>query len=210
MKKKILLSAIVALSVALLVAVGGSIAWLIDVDSPVTNTFEPSDIDVELFETKPTTADNNNYKMIPGTVLVKDPTVTITTDINCVVFVKIEENGKSVVLDDYLSYAIADGWSLLAGEVDKDNSHAGDEIIVIYRTITTDTKVTNSYAVLKDNIVTVNTSVTKQMMNVLGSDATNYPTLAFTAYAIQTDNIVDNNSDGSIVDDAWTLASNSN
>ncbi|MBQ8258507.1 MAG: hypothetical protein IJY97_03000, partial [Clostridia bacterium] len=81
MKKKILISAIVALSLALLVAVGGTIAWLIDSDGNVVNTFTPSNVDVEVLEhdyvpatntldtskiVADNSTDNNDYKMIPG------------------------------------------------------------------------------------------------------------------------------------------------
>ena len=76
------------LSVALLTAgaVGGTLAWLSAKTGEVVNTFTYGDVDLKLDESKllpdgsldpATRVTENTYKMIPGAVLPKDPTVTV-------------------------------------------------------------------------------------------------------------------------------------
>ena len=64
------------------------------------------------------------------------------------------------------------------------------------------------FYVLKDNTVTVKESVTKTMLNDLDKNGTtNYPTLTFTAYAVQRDSKI------AAIDtakEAWEIASTNN
>lgn len=201
MKKKILIASIIALSLALLVAVGGTIAWLIDTDGDVVNTFTPSDISIVITESDNEDIDTdgkvNSYKMIPGTVLKKDPQVTVTNDIDCYVYVVVAESAN---FDDFIMpYALADGWKLLP------NNSMDAKTYVIYRMVTADAE-NKSFNIIDGNTVTVRSDVTKSMMNGL-TDAALYPRLAFTPYAIQVDNIQDANGNGTAADEAWALAS---
>lgn len=202
MKKKILISAIVALSLALLVAVGGTIAWLIDSDGNVVNTFTPSNVDVEVWEHDYVSAtntldntkivadnstENNDYKMIPGTVMPKDPTVTVNCDIPCYVYVRVTENIgiTGFTFDDYLSYAplVTDSeWKVLA-IVGNDTTNAS---YVLYREVAAGND--QKFSVLTNNQITVNGTVTKQHMDALGTATANYPSLTFEAFVIQKDN----------------------
>lgn len=194
MKKKILLASIVALSLALLVAVGGSIAYLIDVAAPLQNTFAPSDVNIKLTE------NNNTYKIIPGTTELKNPTVTLEkTDIDSYVFIKVVENNgivtytaadnteKTTKFSDFITYVIADGWKYY--QQADGTTVAG----VYYREVTANTN--GSYTILKcvntthtscDGCVSYPTTITKEMMNALG---TNSPTLTFSAAVVQKDNL---------------------
>ena len=82
---------------------------------------------------------------------------------------------KSANLDDFISFNVANGWTALEGEDG-----------VYYREVAAVTADT-SFDVLADNKVTVKTTVTKQMLDGLTKNT--YPTLTFTAYAVQKDNI---------------------
>ena len=171
MKKKALLCA-VAVVLVLCCAIGGTLAWLTAKTDTVTNTFTVGDINIELKETP------RDYKMVPGNTIAKDPKVTVKAGSEaCWLFVKVE---KSANLDSFISYDIADGWTALPG-VDG----------VYYREVgAAAAKAGVTYSVLADDKVTVKDNVTKTDMNGL-TEATTYPTLTFTAYAVQRDNIAD-------------------
>ena len=166
--------------VVLAASIGGTVAWLTDKTAPVTNTFTMSDIDIDLTETT-----GNNYKMVPGNTITKDPKVTVNEGSEaCWLFVKVE---KSTNFDDFMTYEIADGWTLVPGEAN-----------VYYRTVGATTADTD-FSVIKNNQVTVKDTVTKAAMNVLTAET--YPKLTFTAYAVQQANV-------GTVADAWDLAKN--
>lgn len=179
MKKKTL-ALFLALALVLVGIIGGTMAWLTDTTDEVVNTFTDSDIDITLAETT-----GEDYKMVPGYTISKDPKVTVETGSEkCYLFVKLEE---STNFDSFLTYEIADGWTALDGV---DN--------VYYRTVDT-ADMGTAYSVLKDDQVTVKGEVTKEMMNAL-TDAT-YPTLTVTAYASQFNK---NATETFTVNEAWT------
>lgn len=166
MKKKTM-ATVLALVLILAVAVGGAVAWLIDTTTPVKNTFTVGDINITLKESAA------NYKMVPGKTIAKDPTVTVKANSEaCWLFVKVE---KSANFDDFLTYTMADDWTALEG--------VGG---VYYRAVAATTADT-AFTVLEDNQVTVKTDVTKAQLNALTDET--LPTLTFTAYAVQQDNI---------------------
>lgn len=174
MKKKVL--SIVAVVLVLCCAIGGTLAWLTDKTDPVVNTFTVGDINIELAET------TTDYKMVPGNTIAKDPKVTVKDGSEaCWLFVKVE---KSTNFDQYLSYEMAVGWTALPGVEG-----------VYYREVSATTADTD-FAVLKDNQVKVLDTVTKTMLEAAKTDA---PTLTFTAYAVQKDNVTS-------VTDAWAKA----
>lgn len=167
MKKKVL--SIVAVVLVLCCAIGGTLAWLTDTTNPVVNTFTVGDINIELKET------TTNYKMVPGNTIAKDPKVTVQANSEaCWLFVKVE---KSTNFENFMTWAIADGWQLVPGETN-----------VYYREVNATTADT-SFDVLKGNSVAVKDSVTKADLNALTWDT--FPTLTFTAYAVQKDNVAD-------------------
>ena len=175
MKKKLTVSLAVLALVACMAA-GATLAWLTAKTSSVTNTFTYGDINIELKETTGT-----SYKMVPGNTIAKDPKVTVKANSEeCWLFVKVE---KSTNFDEFMEYSIASGWTALAG-VDG----------VYYREVTSSTTDTEYY-VLSGNLVTVKDSVTKE--DFAGLKGT-MPTLTFTAYACQKDNV-------STAADAWNL-----
>ena len=157
--------ALLALVLVIGCVAGGTVAWLVAKTEPVVNTFTYGNINITLAETTGT-----NYKVIPGTVIEKDPKVTVKAGSEaCYLFVKVEKVGTFTGM----SYEIADGWTALEGE----NG-------VYYRqvgSVTADT----SFEVIKGNKITVSSDLTKENI------PTANPTLKITAYAVQQENIAD-------------------
>ncbi len=163
MKKKTL-ALVLALTLLAAGVVGGTLAWLTDRTAEVKNTFTVGDINIDLTET------TRDYKMVPGNKLDKDPTVTVKANSEaCWLFVKVTE---STDLKDFITYAIAEGWTALP-----------DVNGVYYREVPA-SAADQTFSVLAGNTVTVNTTVTKTMLETAKTDA---PTLTFKAYAIQKD-----------------------
>ena len=185
---------LVCLSLTLVVAgvIGGTMAWLVSKSAPVVNTFTYGDINITLEETDPEGNDDpsdNTYTMIPGKPIAKDPWITVLEGSEaCWLFVKVDESAN---LDSFIEYTVADGWT----ELDATN-HPG----VYYREVDAATADVE-FKVLKDDQVTVKADVTKEMLNNL-SDGT-YPTLTFTAYAVQRDGDVEAIDSAA---EAWAIA----
>lgn len=163
MKKRTLII-LVALVAVFGMAVGGTIAWLTDQTESITNTFTVGNINIELEETA------TEFKMVPGVTIAKDPEITVRSGSEaCYLFVKVE---KSPNLDDFIDYTMATGWIALTGA----NG-------VYYREVDATTS-DMTFSVLEGDQVTCKDTVTKGMMDAL-TGAAAYPTLTFTAYAVQ-------------------------
>ena len=161
MKKKTL-ALVLALTLLVAGVVGGTLAWLTDQTAEVKNTFTVGDINIGLTET------TTDYKMVPGNTIAKDPTVTVKANSEaCWLFVKVTESAN---LDDFITYAIATGWTEL-------------EAGVYYREIPA-SAADQTFSVLAGDAVTVKSDVTRAMLETAKTDA---PTLTFKAYAIQKD-----------------------
>lgn len=177
MKKKTL-ALLAALVLVIGCIIGGTLAWLTAKSDTVVNTFTTSDINIKLEETT-----GKEYKMVPGWTIAKDPKATVLSGSEeCYLFVKLE---KSTNFDNYMTYKMAEGWMALEG-VDG----------VYYRVVNT-ADMGTAYSVLKDDQVTVNGTVTKEMMTA--QDFTN-PTLTITAYASQ---LYKNNTETFTAVEAW-------
>lgn len=203
MKKKIISLALV-FAMALALGIGGTIAWLTDTTNKVENTFTVGNIDIELKETNTVLADDGktatkSFKMVPGSELAKDPKVTVKADSEaCWLFVKIEESEN---LDSFIGYSVAEGWTELTGI----EGVSG----VYYRQVAAGT-VDQVFSVLTGDKVAVKDNVTKDMMDALTGENAELPTLSFTAYAIQSDNLknADENAADTAADtaaEAWAL-----
>lgn len=163
MKKKAL-ALVLALTLLVAGIVGGTLAWLTDQTAEVKNTFTVGDINIGLTET------TTDYKMVPGNTIAKDPTVTVKANSEaCWLFVQVTE---STDLKDFITYAIAEGWTALPG-VDG----------VYYREVPA-SAADQTFSVLAGDAVTVKSDVTRTMLETAKTDA---PTLTFKAYAIQRD-----------------------
>lgn len=176
MKKKTL-ALLAALVLVIGCIIGGTLAWLTAKTDAVVNTFSTSDIEITLTETE------EEYKMIPGWTIHKDPKATVVAGSEeCFLFVKLD---KSTNFDQYMTYGVADGWMALEGVED-----------VYYREVKT-ADMGTEFSVLKDDQVTVKGEVTKEMMAAAES---NEPTLTITAYASQ---LYKNNTETFTVAEAW-------
>lgn len=170
MKKKAL-ALVLALTLLVAGVVGGTLAWLTDRTAEVKNTFTVGDINIDLTET------TTDYKMVPGNTISKDPTVTVKANSEaCWLFVKVT---KSANLNNFITYAIADGWTELQDGV-------------YYREVPA-SNADQTFSVLKGDAVTVKDTVTKEMLT---ADGFTNPTLTFKAYAVQKDNVAS-------ASDAW-------
>lgn len=156
--------------------VGGTVAWLVAKTDPVVNTFTYGDINIALTEST-----GNNYKIIPGVNISKDPKVTVKAGSEaCWLFVKVEEEGQFVA--NKVTYSVADGWTKGDGTSIPAN--------VYYRSVDAVTADTDFYVLAGDTtypngVITVSSILTKADVNRI----TVQPKLTFTAYAVQKDGI---------------------
>lgn len=177
------------LAVTLLIgcAIGGTVAWLTANTTPVVNTFTYGDINIELFEHNYDASSNTlgttevkkveDYKIIPGVNLPKDPTVRVKAGSEaCWLFIKVERTGTFV--ENKVTYSVEtgeNGWTAL-------NNQPG----VYYREVDAVTQNT-TFNILTGNQVTVSEDLTKEDIK----DITGNQVLKFTAYAVQKDGIAD-------------------
>ena len=177
--KKRTLTILIAVALVVVVAIGGTLAWLTDKTDPVTNTFTVGDINIELEETWNTDNDGDNIndswtaQLVPGMNLTKDPVVTVKAGSEkCYLFVKVDESNWPQFKEDdgstlKVKYEIGDGWEKLSDGV-------------YYRTVEASDS-DQPFGVLKNNKVYVSQNLTKADLGQI----TQSPTLAFTAYAVQ-------------------------
>ena len=204
MRKKTLAIALAVIAIVSVVTTG-TLAWLSAQTDPITNTFSPSTIGLELEET--TGAD---YKMVPGATIAKNPTVTVTAGSEaCYVFVQITENlgawanvESHKAFSELLKYTVDSAWTALPNV-------SG----VYYMLVAANENADQEFHVLADDeIVVSGVNVTKEYMDKLYKDngdlVDNLPTLSFTAYAIQSANLPGTGAnDAATPAEAWALAS---
>lgn len=187
MKKK---SLILVLALALIVATvaGGTLAWLMDVTGPVTNTFTVGDIKITLAEPS---SENGVWQkqMIPGYTYVKDPVVTVVANsVDCYLFVKFEEiNNPATYLEYTSTLTTQNGWT--QGDGTKIPSN------VWYREVNSSTTDQAWQLLDGDHITVKGNAVTKENMEVAAKAE-----LAYTAYAHQ---LYSSNNVKFDVDEAW-------
>lgn len=196
-KSKLVIIVISILSVCSFL-IGTSVAWLSSKTDEVINTFTYGDINIKIEETDTGDNDNNeftnSYKMLPGNKITKDPKITVLKDSeDSYLFIEIKESEN---FKNFMKYELVEGWTLVSGTEN------------VYVREVTKKDSDQEFYVLKDNTVTVLESVTKQMLNDLDKNGqTNYPTLSFTAYAVQRDSHIE------AIDSAvkaWSIVSSNN
>lgn len=167
---------LLAVTMMLAGAAGGTIAYLHSGAQEVKNTFTFGDISITLQETDTgldgdDDINTNQYQMNIGEAIAKDPTATVLAgSVDCWLYVKVDESENFA---DFMEYAIADGWTLLNGE---DN---------IYWRYVPSAAEDQSFQVLADDTVYMKESVTLADLATLTEDT--YPTLTFVAGAVQYD-----------------------
>ena len=173
---KKMVALLLALTLMLGCAIGGTVAYLIDQTSTIENTFTSSDVSIKLEEDG---AENNkqSFQMVPGKEITKKATVTVNANSEkCYLFVKVE---KSSNFDTYMTYSMNSGWTQL-----KDGN--GNNVVgVFYREVVSSTE-NQPFEVLADNKVVVKNTLTKTDMES-AKNADTY--MKFTAYAIQFDHL---------------------
>lgn len=133
---KKLVIAVVALSLALVCAIGGTLAFLIAESDTVTNTFTYGTITLELSEKNKTDKDGLAFtNVVPGDVLDKDPVVTVVEGSEaCYVYVLIDNQ-----LGTAATYNIGEQWTKV-GE-------SGTKVLYRYNDIVDATKGVKDLAV---------------------------------------------------------------
>ena len=174
LNRRFLIFAAAVLAVSFLgIGTGWTVAWLTSETKSVRNVFTVGAVRVQLTEDWNTDTDGNGNPdawegiLVPGTVLTKNPVVTVPQDCeDCWVYVQLQES--ALPQDSEISYAVEDGWNVLPGydsiwfrETDREDA-------------------VRTFPVLKQNQVVVNAHLTKQELASIGK-----PELTVTAYAIQ-------------------------
>lgn len=149
---------------------GGTVAWLVSKPAAIVNVFTVGNIIAELTEAA------TEFKIVPGVDIVKDPVATVKAKSeDCYLFVQLtEENWPTFTFTEAgstarkVEYTVADGWIKLENGVyyrEVAKSDAGDQ----------------SFHVLKDDKVTVSSTLTKENANAI----TAQPKLTVAVYAVQ-------------------------
>lgn len=165
MKKKILLLCVYVLLFGVC-CVGTTYAVLTSKSRQIENTFVHGDITLTLTESTGST-----YMLIPGSVVDKDPRITVGKDsVECWLFVKLERHDT---FDAMVDYELAAGWTALEGEDG-----------VYWRRVER-TSTDKTYHVLKNDRVVINSTITEAHLASLEHSEK----LTLTAYAAQCEGI---------------------
>lgn len=176
---KKMLVILLALTVTMVTAAGGTLAFLYGTQG-VKNTFTYTHgpgaptLNLEMVESdsfwdSDGNGNTNEYPMLPGQPIHKDPKVTVGAGtMDCWLFVELTESWNFA---DYLSYTVADGWEPLEGVPG-----------VFCRAVDAMAE-SQIFPVIKDDLIHMKESVTLGQLATL-TDA-DYPTLTIKAYAIQ-------------------------
>ncbi len=164
MKKSLfwLITAVLILSVG----IGGTLAYFIASSQRVENTFTVGDVQISLTETT-----GSEYKILPGTTLMKDPYVTVQEGSDaCWLFVQVDPSQN---FELYCTFDIRAEWIPLSGT-------SG----VYYQSVEA-TAVDRNFRVLKNDRIYVRETLTEEMLNAIAV----LPKLDITAYAVQREGI---------------------
>lgn len=170
--RKHLLITLCLMLVVCVVSVGGTLAWLTASTGDVINTFQPTDIKVELEEKVPA---DRTAQLIPGKSIRKDPKVSADGDIPFYLFVKVTKENWP---ESGVTYTIADGWLPLSDGV-------------YYKKIDTvvDGEEVTDASILAGDQVLVSQDLTIADMTAIKTAGE--PKLTFKAYVIQQEGFTD-------------------
>lgn len=216
-RTRILLVAVAALLLVTM-AVGGTLAWLQASSNNVINTFTGSSLNITMKESPLKTGEDydgktidtseedveaeENYKMVPGVTLQKDPYAIVTKGSEpCYVFVVITESENFSTFMDWHAHTTASGdgdvaWTKVTGYK---NVFMYNNVVNALNAEQTTTSVLDW-----ENAITVKNNVDTTALSNLTEDT--YPTLTFKAYAIQSSYLVNAAGEAVIGADAiWSL-----
>lgn len=166
-------------------SVAATVAYLTDTTDTVTNTFTVGKVDIDLTET-PNQGTTWSAKLIPGESYAKDPVVTVKADSErCWLFVMFDEvNNPKTYLDYTSNLSDGNGWTQGDG-VDIPKK-------VWYREVGTSADNQSWYLLAgvgdgdyKNGYVTVKSTLKSDGMPA----ADKAPSLTYTAYAVQYENL---------------------
>ena len=197
MKKKTV-ALLLACVMALGVAIGGTMAWLVDSTGEVKNTFTVGDINITLTETGTDANGNKNYDFVPGDTLDKNPKVTVEANSEaCYLFVKAVAvnnswNKDGTKVENIIHWTVDPARITVAEGVETTTDDTAWQEVpnhtgYWYREVdATTAKAGASWYILRDNKVTVDENVTKDMVTKLSADK---PALSFWAAAVQKEHL---------------------
>ena len=153
---------LLAAALVLAVGIGSTVAYLIASSNTLENTFTVGNVGLTLHETTGT-----RYKLTPGVTLAKDPRITVQAGSDaCFVFVQVQSSNQ---FDAYCAFEMQGQWLPLEG-------HNG----IYYQTVDKSPQPT-VLGILEGDCITVHPTLTEQQLEAISE----YPTLKFTAYAVQ-------------------------
>lgn len=167
-----LIPLVVAVTLVVGVAIGGTVAYIVNKSNTITNTFTVGDVKLELTETDSPSGSTGShiYEMTPKAKITKDAKITIKQgSVAHWLFVKIDSSDS---LSNFIEYKVSNGWEQL-------DSNSG----VYYQKREAQTTGDVSLSVFQDDQVETKNFTRDQI------DAINNvnPTMTITAYAIQQD-----------------------
>ena len=188
MKTKKILLGVLALALVAVVSVVGTLAYLQDQSGPVTNTFVVGKVDIDLLEKDYVPEDNAltgdlisghtnaDYKLVPGRVSPKDPTVKVLTGSeDCWVFVAVKEVNNTLGEGKVVQWSAAADWTKLSSTIEIDGVACD---VYAYSTAQSASAELPFLAGGTDGQITINSELTDDLTG-------NEPQLVFYAYGVQ-------------------------
>ena len=182
-KKKILTATLASTLAATVIAGAGTFAYLQANTGTITNKFGKNaeeGLDITLTETGVTLDNEGNgekiYEIKPNQQDDKDPTVTVTNNIDVFTFVEISDK---TTLDNnkIVNYLVDEGWTKMTDEL-ADYELVNDEVTDVYYRIVAADADNKEFPVIKDNEITYAQNVTGDKID--NDDVT----IAFQAFCI--------------------------
>ena len=210
MKKK---TVVLLMALTLLVgsAIGGTMAWLYSQSGSVTNTFVAGNIGSLTLTERDAGDENRNYLFVPGVGIKKNPIVTYTPvdengsvlNVDAYVFVKVDyannyweySERTYTSANGYLSWGVDSAWTKLENV---------DNVFYLTAEAKDGTDSVQKWEIMESGstemdgvTITVSDDITKAMVD---DNTAAVGSLTFTAYAIQKDGMTDEAT-------AWTTVS---
>ena len=187
---KKLVIAVIALSLALICAVGGTLAFLVAESNSVVNTFTYGNITLTVTETKGEQKVNVREfaNVIPGSIVEKDPTVTVKGNSeDCYVYVMIID-GLNIPSGGRVSFNVNRNW-------EKINDHSEENhVYTLYKYKSKVEKSSDDQDLAKVfNEVEFDKSLNNEDLNALKQIS--YATITIKAFAHQAQNTDEYNAD---------------
>lgn len=193
-------TALIALTLTLCCATGGTIAWLTSTPDAVSGTFVIGNINITLSDAKGVLkAGNSNAVSVtegvtytPGQTIEADPKVSVDAGSEaCFLFIHIREENNSFGTDKQkvIQWEL---WELDEGSTSANWAEVPGRPGYYYRKVDKLGDHNANYEIFKASSLIVNKSLTKEIVDATGFQS---PTITITAAAVQKENIPDSNND---------------